>query len=264
MNLGYNPTIIETGRSVKPAFSGTLPTSATVNPLYLPPPQAQGTSKHIGSPGSCAAWAKTYGLATFTAAQNSQTPPSDASLQASPAHIYIEVMKCYGATQCQGSRLGSYLDLLCQGGTPNWATAPYTPNCSTLWSSYDPNATIDASFRFRAGRWWRLPVSNSVKTVIANGGALCYGTALNSTFIAYDGSPSPMRGPFDKIKSPDGGLVGNCMLIIGYDDSQGAILIQNSFGMDWGATWNGRGGYIWMTYDLFQFLAQGQAQYITS
>ncbi|MDP3553054.1 C1 family peptidase [Methylocystis sp.] len=264
LNLGYNPTIIETGRSVKPAFSGTLPTSATVNPLYLPPPQAQGTSKHIGSPGSCAAWATTYGLATFTAAQNSQTPPSDGSLQASPAHIYIEVMKCYGATQCQGSRLGSYLDLLCQDGTPNWATAPYTPNCSTLWSSYDPNATIDTSFQIPGWAMVETSDLDSVKTVIANGGALCYGTALNSAFIAYDGSPSPMNGPFDKIKNPDGGLVGHCMLIIGYDDSQGAILIQNSFGTDWGATWNGSGGYIWMAYDLFQFLAQGQAQYITS
>jgi len=264
LNLGYNPTITETGRSIRPVHVGAPPSAATVNPQYLPPPQAQGTSRHVGSPGSCAAWASTYGLATFTAAQKAQSSPSSPALQASPAHIYIQVMKEYGASQCQGSRLGSYLDLLQSSGTPNMSTAPYTANCSTLWSSYDPNATIDASFQIPGWAMVETSDLDSVKAVIANGGALSYGTALNSGFVAYEGSPSPMAGPFDKINNPDGGLVGHCMLIIGYDDSREAMLIQNSFGPDWGVTWNGSGGYVWMTYDLFCFLAQGQAQYVTS
>ena len=116
------------------------------------------------------------------------------------------------------------------GRHPKLGDGAYTPNCSTLWSSYDPNATIDANFQIPGWAMVETSDLDSVKTVIANGGALSYGTALNSTFIAYGGSPSPMNGPFDKIKNPDGGLVGHCMLIIGYDDSQGAILIQNSSG----------------------------------
>lgn len=264
LEFGYDPTITEEGPSIKPVFAGTPPSSATVNPQYLPPPQAQGSSQHVGSPGSCAAWASTYGLATFTAAQQSQTPPTDPALQASPAHIYIEVLKSYGETGCAGSRLGSYLNLLKDAGTPNWATAPYYPNCPELWSSYDPNATLDSNFQIPGWAIVETSDLDSIKQVIANGGALCYGTALNSGFVDYDGSPSPMDGPFDKVKNPNGKLVGHCMLLIGYDDTQEAILIQNSFGSDWGVQWNGSGGYVWMTYKLFQYLAQGQAIYITS
>jgi C1A family cysteine protease len=263
-NPGYDPTTVETGRSIRPAFAGAPPTTATVNPDYLPPPQAQGTAQHQGSPGSCAAWASTYGLATFTAAAASKQSPSTASLQASPAHIYIEVLKSYGATTCQGSQLGSYLNFLTQAGTPNLATAPYYPNCPELWSSYDANATVDASFQIPG--WAMVDTSDldSIKAVIAGGGALCYGTALNEGFGSYNSSsPSPMAGPFNKDKSPNGTLVGHCMLIIGYDDNQQAILIQNSFGPNWGHQWNGSGGYIWMSYKLFQYLAQGKAMYIT-
>ena len=82
--------------------------------------------------------------------------------------------------------------------------------------------------------------------------------------MSYDGNPSPMTGPFDKMKNSDGSLVGHCMLIIGYDDSDNAVLIQNSFGPSWGCEWNGSGGYVWMSYDLFQYLSQGSAAYITS
>ncbi len=57
---------------------------------------------------------------------------------------------------------------------------------------------------------------------------------------------------------------GHCMVIIGYDDSIGAVLIQNSFGTGWGGTVNGSGGYVWMAYDTFEKTAQGTALYITS
>lgn len=76
--------------------------------------------------------------------------------------------------------------------------------------------------------------------------------------MQYEG-PGALRGPLEKLPN-----TGHCMLIIGYDDEQQAILIQNSFGEKWGCEWNGRHGYIWMGYELFQYLAQGQAMYITS
>ena len=269
LNLGYDPTVVEPGRMVKPAYAGTLPTSATVNPDYLPPPQAQGTSQHIGSPGSCAAWASTYGLATFTAAAKAGQSPTTSAQWASPAHIYIEVLKNYTKPTpqpgtCVGSLLANYLNILQDDGTPSWATAPYYPVCSELWSDYDSGAANDTNFQIPG--WAYVETSNldDVKAVIANGGALCYGTALNPGFMTYDGSPSPMTGPKEKMKTPDGSLVGHCMLIIGYDDTQNAILIQNSFGPNWGCQWNGGGGYVWMGYELFQYLSQGQAMYVTS
>jgi hypothetical protein len=265
LDLGYDPTIVESGRTIQPIFAGTLPPSATVKPQYLPPPRAQGTSAHEGSPPTCAAWASTYGLATYTAAAASGQSPFDTTLQASPAHIYCQVMNSYrpNTKGCTGSLLATYLDFLQAGGTPNWSTAPYDPDCAELWSSYDPNATLDPSFQIPG--WAMVSTSNleAVKAVIANGGVLCYGTALNSGFMTYDGTLSPMNGPFDKVTNPDGLLVGHCMLIIGYDDTQNAVLIQNSFGPGWGCQWNGSGGYVWMSYELFQYLSQGQAMYVT-
>jgi C1A family cysteine protease len=47
------------------------------------------------------------------------------------------------------------------------------------------------------------------------------------------------------------------MLVVGYDDTLGALRIQNSQGTDWGT-----GGYVWMTYTTFQFLAQGKALFV--
>ena len=47
------------------------------------------------------------------------------------------------------------------------------------------------------------------------------------------------------------------MLIIGYDDTQQALLIQNSQGTAWGIS-----GNVWMAYATFQALAQGQAFYV--
>jgi hypothetical protein len=266
LNLGYDPTVVETGPLITPVFSGTLPATATANPKYLPPPQAQGTPQHTGSPGSCAAWASTYGLATYTAAAKSGLSPTSSSQWASPAHIYIQVLTTYNKVlnTCVGSMLTHYLDILKSGGTPNWETAPYYPDCSELWSSYNPNAAADTSFQIPGWAIVHTCDLQSIKTVIAKGGVLCYGTCLNPGFTTYDGTPSPMTGPLEKVKKSDGSYVGHCMLIIGYDDTQNAVLIQNSFGPDWGCQWNGSGGYVWMDYDLFKYLAQGQAMYVTS
>jgi len=53
------------------------------------------------------------------------------------------------------------------------------------------------------------------------------------------------------------------MLIVGYDDhyenSKGAVHIQNSWGRKWGDK-----GFIWMAYDTFEKLVQGQGIYIPS
>ena len=264
-NCGYDPTIIEPGVELIPSFPGSLPPQATVDPTYLPPVGAQGTAAHQGSPGSCAAWASTYGLATFTAAAAAKQAPSDPSRQASPAHIYIQVMKADHNTTCKGSQLTSYLNILINGGTPNWQTAPYTPDCATLWNAYDPNAAADANFQIPGHSYVKTSNLDAIKAVIAGGSALAYGTALNSAFADYDGTPDPLTAPLDKVYGHDGKLVGHCMLIIGYDDSEDkqAFLIQNSFGPGWGGQWNGSGGYVWMGYTLFQYLAQGQAFYVT-
>jgi len=89
---GYDPTAPEPFTTEKAQFVETLPVAAIVNPAFLPPVGQQGTTASPGAPGSCVAWASTYGLATFTAARAGRVNPSEASGQASPAQIYIEVL----------------------------------------------------------------------------------------------------------------------------------------------------------------------------
>jgi C1A family cysteine protease len=109
---------------------------------------------------------------------------------------------------------------------------------------------------------------DSIRTLISQNAPLAYGTRLYTDFPHYNGTPSPYVGnghPLHNRKTNK--MAGHCMLIIGYDDSMGengALLIQNSFGPEWGCQWNGNGGYIWMDCVTFQKLAQGKAFHITS
>ena len=145
-DFGYDPTIDEPIEITPPTPVITLPLSAKVNTEYLPPVGQQHTP-------NCAAWASTYGLATFTAARAGQYAPNEPSLQASSAFIYIQVLKQDGVSQdnCCGSQLMSYFNILAGGGTPTMAQAPYAPNCTTLWQDYsnqtlkpDPTFTISS------------------------------------------------------------------------------------------------------------------------
>jgi hypothetical protein len=267
-NYGYDPTAREKGVLKRPSVPLALPIRYIVPRQFLPPVGAQGTAANPGSPPTCAAWATVYGLATYTAAAAPGVPPTDPSLCASPANIYCQVVGASGV--CEGTLIGDYLDILTTGlqspamlhGTPNLATAPYPaePNCNLLWSSYDPNAAIDT--RFAIPGWAMVETADlpGIKAIIAGNGALSYGTALFENFETYDGEPSPVVGPIPAVVGS-----GHCMLIIGYDDSLNAFLLQNSFGPDWGCKPEGfdTAGYIWMDYGLLQSLSQGVACYVT-
>lgn len=255
-DFGYDPTIDEPIEITPPTPVITLPPSAKVNTEYLPPVGQQHTP-------NCAAWASTYGLATFTAARGGQFAPNDPSLQASSAYIYIQVMKQDGVSQdnCCGSQLMSYFNILAQGGTPTMARAPYEPNCTTLWQDYS-NQTLkpDPAFTISNIAAVDAKVPDDVKQIIASGRALAYGTSLYTDFPHYDGTQVPYVGNGCILTNRKTGKpAGHCMLIIGFDDTigSGAFYIQNSFGTAWGSD-----GFMWMAYDTFTTLAQGKAFYV--
>ncbi|HUA78548.1 MAG TPA: hypothetical protein VMA86_12840, partial [Acetobacteraceae bacterium] len=102
-------------------------------------------------------------------------------------------------------------------------------------------------------------------TAIVQNTPLAYGTSLYTDFPGYGRTPdSGIAWPIPYVGN---GTVlmngskkaGHCMMIIGYDDDMQAVLIQNSFGTEWGIQWNGGYGYIWMAYETFRKLAQGAA-----
>lgn len=257
-DFGYDPTTDEPIEiTPPPAPLVTLPPSFTVNTEYLPP---VGLQQKVPS---CAAWASTYDLATFTAARAGNYSPTVPSQQASPAYIYIQVMQQVGNPQdvCHGSKLASYFNILAKGGTSTMAAAPYVGDCTTLWEDYGSQTlTPDSAFTISGVAAVDAKVPDNVKQILASGRALAYGTGLYTDFPGYKGTPVPYVGSGKILMNHNTGKpVGHCMLIIGYDDTKGsgAFYIQNSFGTGWGSS-----GFIWMAYETFTTLAQGKALYV--
>jgi hypothetical protein len=253
-HFGYDPTVQETIEFQAPGERPALPAAAQVDSTYLPPVGKQTSP-------SCAAWASTYGLATFTAARAGNYSPQSPTQQASPAYIYIQVMKEDGESQsCTGSRMTSYISILDNGGTATMQQAPEEP-CSTLWQEYG-SQTLSADAAFNVGTVSAVKSTDlaSIKTIIVLGGALAYGTRLYTDFPKYDGTPAVYVGNGQILMNKTTGKpAGHCMLIIGYDDAKGALLIQNSWGTGWGDK-----GLVWMAYDTFTALAQGTVLYVRS
>lgn len=257
--FGYDPSLPEAFEVTRPRFVDQLLPAAAVDPAFLPPVGQQGTAASPGYPGSCCAWASTYGLATFTAARAGRVSPASPSGQASPAYIYIQVLQEMGdsSDSCTGSKFESYFNIL-KNGTASMATAPYYAQCQTLWQDY-AGKTIASNADFAIAQVKGVSTSDldSVKQVLASGRALAYGTKLYTDWGSYRGDPSPYVGNGTILKGKNGKPAGHCMLIIGYDDTIGGLHIQNSQGTDWGSS-----GYVWMAYATFQALAQGTALYV--
>ncbi|QJB31808.1 C1 family peptidase [Chitinophaga oryzae] len=260
--LGYDPEQTEPIVVSAPPEVISLPPAYSIDPALLPPPGHQSVA-------DCAAWASTYGLATFIAARADGVLPNRLQNQASPAYIYIQVMKGKnpGGQQCTGSSLMAYFQQLANGGTPTLQTAPYVNGCQQLWDHYnqpaikgDPRFAVDLQQVKAVTAKDILPI----KQVLASGNPLVYGTRLYTDWSNYHGLQDPYAGNGIILTNPATGKpAGHCMLIIGYDDNRngkgGAVCLQNSLGLNWGDN-----GYVWMAYDTFTTLAQGQAMYYPS
>jgi C1A family cysteine protease len=111
-----------------------------------------------------------------------------------------------------------------------------------------------------------------MRAIIASGQPLAYCTHLYTDFPSYKGDPPTYVGNGQWLcNKRTHKKAGHCMMIIGYDDDRvyppvpdnsvglkGAVLIQNSFGTQWG-----EGGLVWMAYTTFQTMAEGSATYIS-
>ncbi|MBT9332462.1 C1 family peptidase [Paracidobacterium acidisoli] len=256
-DYGYDPTGDEGAQHIQIHGGGALPDSYVIPATMLPPVGMQGTVQDPGAPGSCAAWASVYGLATSAAARAGGYDPATQDRQASPAFIYMEVTGI-SAPPCKGSALTPYFGILSRTGTPNLVSAPYYANCQELVNLYhDPSKPPAMDLAFKLGSTTVVQTSDaeSIKRTLSANRPLAYGTRLYTDWTSYRGEPVPYVGNGKVAKSGKTGKdVGHCMMIIGYDDTMGAYRIQNSEGTQWGDS-----GYIWMAYATFEKLAQGKA-----
>jgi hypothetical protein len=264
-DYGYDPDVVEMAPRVTPPRPAATQGPQTVNPAWLPPVGRQTSP-------CCFVWSSTYGLATFFAAQNGDYTPDSADQQASPTYTYIQIQEQEGIISgaCTGGMIGTCLGYLqAHGGTPTMQAAPNQPGCAATWEAYGKGG-LAPDPRFAVPGFASVAVTgpdglDNVRAMILAGVPLAYGTRLYTDFPGYDGTPSPYVGNgVILINKVTGKPAGHCMMIIGFDDTAGAVLIQNSFGPGWGSQWNGTGGYIWMAYDTFQTLAQGSAAFITT
>jgi hypothetical protein len=266
-DYGYDPDVPEPGALEAPGRFAKVPPAASVRAEWLPPVRRQTMP-------NCFVWASVYGLATFYAARKSQTPPTSPNRQAGPDYAYIrsEIANNVAARTCRGGQITKCLNWLqSNGGTPSLAAAPNylrrgpTSSCDVNWSEYG-SRTIppDPSFRIPEYKLTTLTGQdglNNLRAVIASGTPIAYGTSLYTDFAHYRGSPSPYVGNGQWSQNRNGKKVGHVMVIVGYNDAYttttGAVRVLNSFGTAWGEK-----GFVWIAYNAFEAMAQGQGVYV--
>ncbi|MGO9030666.1 C1 family peptidase [Mycobacterium sp.] len=264
---GYDPDVPEPGTVEAPGRLAKVPPAASVRAEWLPPVGRQTMP-------NCFVWASVYGLATFYAARKSQTPPTSPARQAGPGYAYIrsETANNIAAKTCQGGQITKCLSWLqSNGGTPSLAAAPNylrrgsTTSCHVNWSGYG-SRTIPPDPSFHIPDYKMTTITgqgglNNLRTVIASGVPIAYGTSLYTDFARYHGSPSPYVGNGQWAQNRNGKKVGHVMLIVGYNDAYttttGAVRVQNSFGTGWGDN-----GFVWIAYNALESMAQGRGVYV--
>jgi len=181
----------------------------------------------------------------------------------------LRILQLRGATNCEETPYPK----VTIGGQPVAAGALYS-NIYRHWSSTSapPTMKIKDFHSFKIDKTSNDPLSQ-IKVTLAAGDPLVYGSREPDHW-----KPADTAAPWEKyqdIKMDGNKPAGHVMLIIGYDDEirsstgKGAILLQNSWGPYWGASWvhafGGRApkpahagrGYVWITYEAFLALAQG-------
>lgn len=264
---GYDSDVTEPGTPETPQPLGRLPAAASVKTEWLPPVGRQTMP-------NCFVWATVYGLTTFYAARQSNTPPSTPARRAGPDYAYIRYQLANKLTEntCKGGQMVRCLNWLqANGGTPSLAAAPNigrrksTTSCEANWADYG-SRTIDPDPIFRIPGHTLVRITgpggmNNLKTVLTKGMPVAFGVNLYSDFPRYRGTPSPYVGNGQWLLNASGKKAGHVMLITAYNDSHtpntGAVRIQNSFGKRWGEE-----GFMWMAYDTLEKMAQGTGVYI--
>jgi len=88
----------------------------------------------------------------------------------------------------------------------------------------------------------------AIKQTLVSGAVVVFGFTVYDSFF---GSWSETTGMMPLPKKNEGIQGGHCEIIIGYDDSKKAFLVQNSWGTDWGkGAIKGEGGLSWMPYSF--------------
>lgn len=143
-----------------------------------------------------------------------------------------QVLTCSGAGSCAGGWWDPVFAWMI--GTPvgTEAQTSYTAQDGPCVPHPPGNARV-AAWGFVTTKW-EQPSVDAIKAALAEHGPLAVAVRATPAFQAY------VSGVFNE-NAP--GPINHGVVIVGWDDAQGAWLIRNSWGNNWGDS-----GYMWIRY----------------
>jgi hypothetical protein len=188
-----------------------------------------------GSQGSCAAWS-VAGAASYLRVARDQSSPS----WASAAYLYAKMVPASESMCGKGTHIYTGLNELVMNGSADLATVPYDDTqCAT-------DLSVDDAYQFQIGGYqiMRTFDRTTVKKYLTAGIPISFATTLPSNFsdLFGDLGKQVLTSATGQLDNEHGS--GHAMVLVGYDDSQGAYRILNSWGTDFADA-----GFLWWDYD---------------
>ncbi len=215
-----------------------LPKSHSLKP-YCPIAKSQSVY------GSCSAWSTAYAARTICeAVNNGWTNKDSITAEAfSPMFLYRQL---YHVPGCQGGvSIAGCLNIMKTKGVPKFSSF------GTLCADYVPENLFTEATSYKIDGFFSLFGMNSgsgvdkvaiVKKALAENHPVVMAMDVYNSFSIYDGTDF-WNGVKDVRRGP------HAMCVVGYDDEKygGAFEIMNSWGNGFGS-----GGFVWLTYSIFQ------------
>ena len=219
-----------------PLFGGTLPASVDLSPLCAP-------IRNQGTLGSCTAFAVGDGAMNYEMRRiygDRGWDFSGENEKIGPRYLYVETGKVQ-SLPCseEGRDYYGVVSWLKQNGIPLESNAPYLPTpCNDAWSQ----TTLGDAAVLKPIRAETVPCNTDagitqVKTLLAQGRVVPFGTTLDQAFMTW----TPQQQPWTYAGPPNG---GHAMCIVGYDDAKQAFKVRNSWGEEWGDN-----GHVFISYN---------------
>jgi C1A family cysteine protease len=143
--------------------------------------------------------------------------------------------------QDAGGALRDGIQTVATLGAPPESDWPYSDDPTTFTELPPPQAYTDAQQHLVSSYDAVSQDLTSLKAVLALGYPIVFGFSVYESFesdaVAASGF-APMPGPNEQF------LGGHAVMLVGYDDSQTAFIVRNS----WGSSW-GQAGYFTLPYE---------------